>query len=239
MSSVSANFKLQAWLLLAMGCGLVGWVARQLEPGGSSPRQSPDREQVAALTGRGLAPALFGGLGPAVAAGCWLRTNLAWEARDEAATIAWIEVTVAADPDMSAYWLNGARMLAYDLPTWPALRDPRHRQGCIERSLRLLEEGLRVRGPDATLLIEMANIHRWARGDLEAAAVHYRRAARVRGAPYYAGRIYGELLVALGRPAEALDWLRQLRRVLPADDPAARVQVVEARIRALEAGQGP
>lgn len=186
-----------------------------------------------------MGPALLGGLGPAFAAGCWLRTNLAWEVRDEAATIAWIEVTVAADPDVDAYWLNGARMVAYDLPTWPALRDPRHRQGCIERSLRLLEDGLRVRGPDAALLIEMANIHRWARGDLEAAAVHYRRAASVRGAPYYAGRIYGELLVALGRPAEALDWLRHLRQVLPADDPAARIPVVEARIRALEAGQGP
>ena len=60
------------------------------------------------------------------------------------------------------------------------------------------------------------------------------QAAEQPGAPYYAARIYGELLRELGRPAEALAWLRQILPALPADDPAARRDVVVQRIKLLE-----
>ena len=54
------------------------------------------------------------------------------------------------------------------------------------------------------------------------------------GAPYYAARIHGELLQAMGRPQEALHWLREILPGLPDNDPAARREVVLERIRALE-----
>jgi hypothetical protein len=57
-------------------------------------------------------------------------------------------------------------------------------------------------------------------------------------APYYAARIHAELLQSLGRPGEALVWLRRVLPGLPAGEPAARRPVVEARIRALEAQIG-
>ena len=216
-----------------VGATLAGIVFRSVEPddGGAALR----REQVDTPVGQGLVPALLGGLRPMVAAGCWLRANLAWEVRDEAATIAWIDATIATDGRVAAYWLNGARMIAYDLPAWSAPHDRAHTQACAERALRLLEWGLLVRGADAALWMEMANIQLRVRGDREAAARLYRQAALVPGAPYHAARIHGELLVALGRPGEALAWFRAVRVTLPADDPAARIEVVEARIRQLAA----
>ena len=80
----------------------------------------------------------------------------------------------------------------------------------------------------------MANIHLRRRNDLNEAARFYRLAAEQPGAPYYAARIHGEMLLALGRPEEALGWLRQILVKLPANDELARRDVVLERIKLLE-----
>ena len=219
-----------------------GFCLRPLErqvAGPDTPRAAR-AEQFGALAGHGGILAVAGGMRAAVASGCWLRANLAWEQRDAAATTALIELTVAADERPLYFWLNGARMRAYDLPEWrapfpaPAAVRARVNAEQSEQALRFLEKGLRWHGPDAALYIEMGNIHLRRTGDLESAARCYRLAAEQPDAPYYAARIYGELLRELGRPREALAWLRPLLAKLPADDPAAQREVVAARIRALE-----
>lgn len=197
-------------------------------------------EQLAALAGRGGTLAVLGGMRSVVAGGFWLQANLAWERRDAPATTALIDLTVASDERPLYFWLNGARMLAYDLPEWqldatfPAAVRQRVSAAGAQQALRFLERGRRWHGADPELDIEMGNIHLRRTGDLEAAARCYRRAAEQPGAPYYAARIHAELLRELGRPAEALAWLRNIREKLPADDPAARRDVVAARIAALE-----
>ncbi|MDI1335718.1 MAG: hypothetical protein PSU94_05985 [Lacunisphaera sp.] len=197
-------------------------------------------EQLAALAGRGGALAVLGGLRSVVAGGFWLQANLAWERRDAPATTALLGLTVAADERPLYFWLNGARMLAYDLPEWPLAAAPpaavrqKVRADYARQALLFLEQGRRWHGAAAALLIEMGNIHLRRTGDLESAARCYRQAAELPGAPYYAARIHGELLRELGRPAEALAWLRQVLPKLPADDPAARRGVVLERIAVLE-----
>lgn len=195
-------------------------------------------EQLASLSGRGGILAVLGGMRAMVASGFWLRTNLAWERRDAAATTALIELTVAADERPLSFWLNGARMLANDMPEWrlagPAAVRQRVREEQAGLALRFLKKGLRWHGADAAIYIEMANIHLRRTGDLESAAGYYRLAAEQPEAPYYAARIHAELLRALGRPREALEWLRRISPRLPADDPAACRAVVLARIQALE-----
>ena len=74
--------------------------------------------QLGVLSGSGSVLAVLGGLRSAVAGVCWLRANLAWERRDAAATTALLHLTVAADERPLHFWLNGARMLAYDLAEW-------------------------------------------------------------------------------------------------------------------------
>ena len=196
-------------------------------------------EQLTVLVGRGGLPAVLGGLRPAVAGGFWLRANLAWERRDAEGTAALLELTVAADERPAYFWLNGARMLAYDVPEWlpattPAVVRQRVSEAQAQRALAFLAKGLRWHGPDADLYVEQANIHLRRRDDRESAARCYRLAAEQPGAPYYAARLHAELLAELGRPQEALVWLRQILPTLPADDPAARRDVVQARIGALE-----
>lgn len=231
----SRPFRLGASLAVLAGAGfLLRPLERTLAPAG------PDPGQVAALAGRGGVLAVLGGLRSVVAGGCWLRANLAWERRDAAATAEMIALTVAADERPAYFWLNGARMLAYDLPEWrleagaPAAVRQRAAADGARQALRLLAQGRRWHAADPAFFIEMGNIRLRRLGDGEGAARCYRLAAEQPGAPYYAARIHGELLRELGRPAEALAWLRRVAASLPADDPAARRAVVEERIRALE-----
>jgi tetratricopeptide (TPR) repeat protein len=197
-------------------------------------------EQFVASAGQGGALALLGGMRLMLASGCWLQTNLAWEKRDLAGTIKLIDLTGAADERPLYFWLNGARILANDMPEWrmtgvaPKAYRAVANEEQAQLALRFLEKGLRWHGADAAIYVEMANIHLRRRGDVEAAAHFYRLAAEQPGAPYYAARIHGELLRELHRPAEALRWLRQTLPTLPKDDPRAARDLVEARIRALE-----
>ena len=182
---------------------------------------------------------MLGGMRSVLAGGFWLRTNLAWEQRDAAATTALLHLTVAADERPLTFWLNGARLLAYDLPAWceydvPAAVRQRHATEQAEAAMVFLERGLLAHGPSAELYVEMANIRLRALGDREGAARLFRQAAEQPGAPYYAARIHAELLRELGRPAEALAWLRQILPGLPAGDPPAQRDVVLARIKGLE-----
>ena len=175
-----------------------------------------------------------------VASGYWLRTNLAWERHDLAGTVSLIDMTVAADERPLYFWLNGARILANDMPEWrmigPVPRSFRAiaNEEQAQAALHFLEKGLRWHGPEAAFYIEMANIHLRRRGDVESAARYYRLAAEQPGAPYYAARIHGELLRELHRPAEALTWLRRTLVALPEHDELAARDLVIDRIKALE-----
>ena len=240
MFSNGGNFR-----SLALTLGLLvaaTWALRPLEraAGGRVTPGVRQAEQLAAAAGQGSALPLLGGLRSAVASGCWLRANLAWEKRDAAATVALINLTVAADERPLYFWLNGARILACDLPEWrmnslmPAAMKSRLDEEQAQLALQFLEKGRRWHGPAADLYIEMGNIHLRRRGDIGQAARCYRLAAEQPGAPYYAARIHAELLRALGRPEAALAWLRQVLPGLPANDPLARRDIVVERIAQLE-----
>jgi hypothetical protein len=238
MSSSIANSRLPRWflppvLLLAAVC-----LMRPLERRLSAPAMA-SVPQLASLGGSGGTLAVLGGLRAAVAGGFWLRTNLAWEGRDAAATTRLLHLTVAADERPLYFWLNGARMLAYDLPEWRSAGAPlalRQRVAGEQAGIALdfLAAGRRAHAGTTELTIEMANIRLRALGDREGAARLFRQAAEQPGAPYYAARVHAELLRELGRPAEALAWLKQILPTLPADEPAARREVVLARIKGLE-----
>jgi hypothetical protein len=199
--------------------------------------------QAGELRGFGLLGVL-GGMRSAVASGLWLRAYQAWERRDAAGTTALLRLVVAADERPLYFWLNGARMLAYDVPTWAVEGDAPiavQRKADAEAAAAacaFLEEGRRAHPLAPEFLIEMGNIQLRAAGDRERAAELFRSAAEMPGAPYYAARIHGELLRDLGRRREALAWLHQVLPRLPASDPGACRDVVEQRIKALEAELG-
>jgi tetratricopeptide (TPR) repeat protein len=173
---------------------------------------------------------------------CWLRAYEAWRAQDEALAESLIRRTLGWDPRPLTFWVNGARMMAHDFPSWRAAGDPgapaavqaEWRRNGARAAIGLLEEGLRRRGPDAVLLCEIAGHHWHGLGDIAAAAAYYREAALLPGAPWHAGRLHAEALLRLGRRGEAREWLRTLLPYLPATDPAAQRAIVAERLAQLE-----
>ncbi len=147
-------------------------------------------------------PAKTGGYRTLAADYSWLQTNLAWETRDAAKVRRMIDLTVSADPRTAYFWLNGARMIAYDFPVWqddfaganaPLAVQASWRKMGADEALLLLERGQQWHGKSAALHLEMANICLYALGDRHRAAGYYRLAAEQSDAPDYAARIYARL----------------------------------------------
>jgi tetratricopeptide (TPR) repeat protein len=168
-----------------------------------------------------------------------------WERHDMPGTQSLIQLVTAIDPRPLYFWLNGARILAHDFSAWrieaaggyeavgPTVEARVSReQGRL--ALALLDAAMAYHPASADLWIERANIELHRMQDLAAAAESYRRAWEQPRAPYYAARLYAELLRRQGRKAEALDWLVKLYPTLPPGNDAAARETVLDRIRDLE-----
>jgi len=198
-----------------------------------------------AVLGHGLSMAVLGEFRALVADLLWLKTYWAWMACDLPVTETMIRVVTTVDERPLCFWLNGARIMAYDMTQWrlraasqkgavPAALLRRIRDEQTGAALRLLENARGQHPESAAVCVEIANIHLNCRRDPAAAACWYRRAAALPDAPYYAARIYAELLKRLGRQREAYVWLRQLYPTLPPGEEAAGALIVLERIRGLE-----
>lgn len=184
----------------------------------------------------------FRGLAADVA---WLRGYLAWEQHDAMKTEVALQLATALDGRPLCFWINGARIIAYDMPAWeqaagehPVVSSPVEQRMIDEkyarRALAYLETATRRHPRRAVLLIERANIELGRLHDPLAAAESYRRASELPDAPFYAARLHAELLHRAGHASEALAWLKRLYPGLPKHVEAAAAPVVLARIQALE-----
>lgn len=202
-------------------------------------------EDVEAAAGEGVMVGLLGGFRALTADLLWVRTNAVWEQRDLPATQTMIRLVTVVDSRPLMFWINGARMIAYDMPVWrtddaggdavvPSAVRRRFDHEQARAALDLLARGLSHHPDSPLLLIEMGNIHGRRLGDLETCAAYYRRAALRPDAPYYAARIHAEMLKQLGRPEAAYQWLIEVHPGLPTNDPMAMPEVVLGRIRELE-----
>jgi len=166
-----------------------GTALHQLKGDGSEPVQERDL------------PVMLGGYRTFTADCVWLHTNLAWEQKDPVRVRRLIDFAVRADPQAPYFWLNGARMLAYDLPVWryeldrgaPLVVQESWRTTGANEALNLLARGQQWHGNSAALHLEMANICLYALGDRHRAAEYYRVASEQDDAPDYAARIYARL----------------------------------------------
>ena len=189
----------------------------------------------AAGAGQGAALAILGGFRALVADFAWIRMYTIWERRDLPGTEMLLRLVTTIDPRPVYFWLNSARITAYDFPFWRVLaaggfetvpedlqRRLSHEQA--RSALRGLETAMRYHPGSVELWVERANIELNRLGDLNAAAESYRRAWELPGAPHYVARLR----------AEALEWLTRLHPTLPPADEGAAADVVLGRIRDLE-----
>lgn len=202
-------------------------------------------ESTGMAIGQGATFGVLGGFRSITADFIWLRAHVVWETRDLPKTATLLRLASAVDPRPLYFWLNGARIVAYDMTAWriaaaggdevvPIAEQERIGAEQAGLALRRLDEAMAFHPASADLWIERANIQLNRLHDTEAAAASYRRAWEQPNAPYYAARLHAELLRRLGRKAEALAWLVKLHPQLPSGDEAACADLVLERIRDLE-----
>ncbi|MFA6959745.1 MAG: hypothetical protein WC205_03225 [Opitutaceae bacterium] len=206
--------------------------------------------------GQGVTVGLLGGFRAIVADLFWIKTNSVWEDNNLPATQTFIKLVTAVDPRPLYFWQNGARMIAYDMPNWRITAGggydamPKAQQRLIDEeqsaiALKYLNEAFGYHPNSALLYVEIANVYLNRLKDNESAAEAYRMASMQPNAPFYAARIYPELLRKMGRNAEAYAWLKQLYPTLPKqidhakgvtefEVQSAMAPVVLSRIRELE-----
>lgn len=253
---VASGGVLEAWrdraagaLVIAAALAATGWLLRPVESAAwlaiTRGKPAMDAQGVGGAVGQGVAAGLLGGFRALAADFLWLKASAGWEDNDLPATQTLIKSVTAIDPRPLYFWINGARMIAYDMPHWriaqaggfdavPSVVRRRIDEEQARVALALLAEARRVHPASPAVLIEIADIHLRRLGDVATAADYYGLATAMPGAPHYAARVQAALLRMLGRPREALDRLVRLHPTLPADDPEAMPGIVLARIRELE-----
>lgn len=237
-------------LYVVAGMFLAGVVLRPLEdPAWEKVRANQPSlrlESIKDALGQGVTVGLLGGFRAIVADFFWIRTNYVWEKYDIPATQTSIKLVTAIDPRPTYFWLNGSRMIAYDMPNWridkaggyDKVPETVKRRFDLEQSsiaIRYLNEAFGFHPEDPLIRLEIANVYLNRLKDVSTAATHYARAAEHPDAPYYAARIYAELLRRLNRSNEAYEYLKALYAKLPKDNEQAMAGVVLERIRELEA----
>jgi len=156
----------------------------------------------------------LGGFGSALADLAWVRASVAWENSDRFATTKALHLSVALDPGVFFFWVNGARILCYDVARWrieaagpagsvPASVRARVVEEQAQEALEFLGRAERLHPGCSLLLIEAAQIHLHARRNLDEATDAFRRAAECPDAPYFVARIHAELLRRQGKLREA------------------------------------
>lgn len=206
-------------------------------------------EATAAIAPSVKAAALLGGFRSLVADLCWLQAHVLWERREPLRLENALSLATAIDPQPLRFWLNGARMIAYDVSAWKiaerggngalsAAVQNRIRLEQASRALVWLNRAEIFHPGSSAIFVERANICLYGRRDPSAAADWYRWAAELPGAPAYAGRLHAELLRRLGHREEALIWLARFHARLPRDDPSGSADSALAQIRELETELG-
>jgi hypothetical protein len=233
-----------------------GWALRPLEQPAWErlTRDAPPPPAGASLAGdlgQAALAGLLGGFRALAADFMFLKANADWSDRDPRATTTSLRLTTAIDPRPVYFWINGAFMMANDMPGWRVEKDggwqvvPPAAQRAFTREqaaqgIAYLEEGMRYHpnSPglhEAVGFIHMVRLHRAAKdaGDATAAreelllaADAYGRAAVLPGASPLAARMRARKLAEAGRPREALDWLTQHYAKLP--KPAVSRELLEA-----------
>ncbi len=195
--------------------------------------------------GQGLSVAILGGYRSVAANLVWLSMNRNWERRDIAGTLGKIALATSIDPRPELFWLNGARIIANDMPTWVVGLEQSDllvetAEGRVvagqfaDRALALLEGSRPHHGENPNIYVEEAMILWRKAEDFERAADRFERALDTDDPPYHVFRVYAELLVKLGRKREALRLLESHFETLPDGSIEAMKGVVADRIRNLK-----
>ena len=195
--------------------------------------------------GQGILVSTLGGFRAIMADFLWIQANTVWEKRERAKFDSMLRLVTTIDPRPLFFWIHSARMIAYDVPHWRIREEggyravPDSRQAEIDReqaeqAFALIRRALEFHPDHPHLYLEIGQIYLNRLDDPEQAAPWFLRASEQANAPYYAARIYAELLRRQGKNPQALEYLQGLYHRLPDHDPRAQKMIILERIRELE-----
>lgn len=241
--------RLRAVLLTLALLLVVGALTRPIEaPAWKEVRSGQPELNLAGMEGalgQGIIVGMLGGFRSIMADFLWIQTNSVWERRERAKLDSMIRLVTSIDPRPEFFWTNGARMLAYDVPHWRIREEGGHQEvpewrkeeiarEQAEQAFALIRRGLEFHPDNPKLFLEIGQIYLNRLEDPAQAAPWFLRASEQPDAPYFAARIYAELLRRQGKDAQAYEFLKGLHSRLPDDDPYAHKGIILERIRELE-----
>ncbi|WP_269524931.1 tetratricopeptide repeat protein [Coraliomargarita parva] len=228
---------------------LLGLLTRPIEgPAWDYVKSSQPAMQLDAVEdamGEGLIVGVFGGFRTVIADFLWIQLNLVWEKNDRVKLDAMARLVTSLDPRPDFFWINGSRMIAYDVPHWRISEEGGYdevsdaRQYAIneeqaEQAFRYLRQAMEYHPGNYKFPLEMGQIYLNRLKDEAKAGEWFLKTSQMEGAPFFVERIYAELLRRQGKNDEAYAYLKDLFRRLPDDNPYAQKGIVLERIRELE-----
>jgi hypothetical protein len=133
--------------------------------------------------------------------------------------LAW---TLALRPEQVGYWIEGARMLAFDVPQWSG-GDALQRRRALEEALRLLAVAEIAHPMAGVIPLEIGWLRGWELGDLEGAERALARAARLGSSARQAERLRARVLERLSPSEDAKRAWKTGRQIHPPMVPGARL----------------
>lgn len=187
----------------------------------------------------GLYGSLAGGFSGLMADFSWISAYRSWAKQDIPGLRTDLDRVVSLNPQAVHFWINGARMLSFDVAAWRSENLPPNEQIKVKReqvqeALRFLEQGRAANPGRFEFALEEAIILLRLSADVEGALTALESIENMEGLPQYIGRIRGELLVRLGRFDEAENWLKRFLSTLPKEENQAGYGIVRQRIEDLE-----
>lgn len=180
---------------------------------------------------------LLGGFREIAADFSWIAVYHAWQKRDVETLRQELAWATALNPDSTMFWLDGARMLGFDVAAWrreESVDVATHKLiNCeqLDLAVSFLDLAQAMHPDRADYPVEQAVLHLRLANDARAAERALIRAQKCSDAPPYVARVRAELLVRMGRDREALEVLLHAWATLPPQDPRAMLEVIETRIR--------
>gem|GEM_PF-1650629 len=185
--------------------------------GSDQPEETGGQERRAAVRSA-WARAAFSGLRRVAAGWSWVQARRAWEREDVREFRQALFAAVSLRPEHRGYWIDGARMLAFDVPQWRGGGVRERRRG-VEEAVRLLERAEDAHPQASEIPLEVGWLLGWELGDFEGAQRALERATRLAPRIGPAARLRARALERLGRPEEARAWLAEIESVPPQSVP--------------------
>ena len=171
--------------------------------------------------GQGLAVGILGGFRAILADLAWLQLSTVWTTEDRVKLSTMIRLVTTLDPRPEFFWINAARMVAYDVPAWrirksggyDALTDIQKSaidEEQANQAFEILKRGLDFHPNTARLPIEIGQIYLNRLQDDALAAKWFYEASKFPDAPEFVVRIYAELLRRQGKLVEAYKYLTSI-----------------------------